>query len=142
MKEELHPRCVIQESAKRITALHERVHETLKHRDNSPELRAAWQRACSEFHSQYDALAFPGGYEAGLRKIQAGDARAIEDGLAFLEVRPYFFRSQYIRTKLMRLLKRAPLSPRQAERLQKALEVDKQNERRKTYATAGRKRER
>lgn len=116
---------MIQENAKRVAELHNRIHETFKRRDTSPEAREDWSRACNEFHSQYDALAFPGGYEAGLQKIQAGDARAIEDALAFLEVRPYFFRSQYMRTKLTRLLKRAQLSPRQAEMFQRALDAGK-----------------
>lgn len=88
-------------------------------------MRAEWSRACDDFHKQFDGLAFPGGYDAGLKKIREGDARAIEDALAFLEVRPYFFRSQYIRTKLTRLLKRATLSSRQAERLQKAVASNK-----------------
>jgi hypothetical protein len=125
VKQKLEPRCVIQENAKRVTELHDRIHETVKRRDSSPEARAEWSRACSEFHSQYDALAFPGGYAAGLAKIQAGDSRAVEDALAFLEVRPYFFRSQYIRTKLTRLLKHAQLTTRQTERFKKALEADK-----------------
>jgi nitrate reductase beta subunit len=126
MKEELHSRCVIQENAKRVTELHDHIHETLKRREVSPEGRADWSRACEEFHSKYDKLAFPCGYEAGLRKIQAGDAEAIEDALAFLEVRPYFFRSQYIRTKLTRLLKHAQLTARQTARFQRVLESDKQ----------------
>jgi hypothetical protein len=135
VKEKLDPRCVIQKNAKRVTELHDRIHETFKLRDTSPEARAEWSRACDEFHSQYDALAFPGGYEAGLQKIQTGDARAIEDALAFLEVRPYFFRSQYIRTKLTRLLKHAELTTRQTERFQRALEAEKQKKRvRTTYA--------
>lgn len=135
VKQKLEPRCVIQENAKRVTELHDRIHETVKRRDSSPEARAEWSTACAEFHSQYDALAFPGGYEAGLQKIQAGDVCAIEDALAFLEARPYFYRSQYIRTKLTRLLKRAELTTRQTERFQRALEAEKQKKRvRTTYA--------
>ena len=134
MKQKVEPRCVIQENAKRVSELHDRIHETVKRRDSSPEARAEWSKACGEFHSQYDALAFPGGYAAGLEKIQAGDSRAIEDALAFLEVRPYFFRSQYIRTKLSRLLKHAQLTTRQVERFQRALEADKKKKVRTTYA--------
>ncbi len=129
LKEELEPRCVIQENAKRVAELHNRVHETFKSKNASPEALADWSRACEEFHSQYDALAFPGGCAAGLQKIQAGDARAVENALAFLEVRPYFFRSQYIRTKLVRLLKHARLSARQIQRFQKALESDQKHKR-------------
>ena len=126
MKQKLDPRCVIQENARRVTELHDRIQETVKRRDSSPEARAEWSRACAEFHGQYDQLAFPGGYTTGLKKIQAGDSRAIEDALVFLEVRPYFFRSQYIRTKLKRLLKHASLNGRQTERFQTALAADKQ----------------
>lgn len=133
MKQKLEPRYVIQENAKRVIELHDRIHETVKRRDSSIEARAEWSKACAEFHSQYDALAFPGGYSAALKKIQAGDSCAIEDAVAFLEVRPYFFRSQYIRTKLTRLLKHAQLTTRQTERFQRALEADKKRVR-TTYA--------
>lgn len=128
MKEQPEPRSIIQENARRIAELHHRIQETFQRRDSSPEARAEWSRACAEFHARYDALAFPGGYAAGLEKLQAGDQHAIEAALAFLEVRPYFFRSQYIRTKLTRLLKHAPLTARQTTRFQSALKIaPKQN---------------
>jgi hypothetical protein len=111
VKHSLDPRSVIQENAKRIA-----------------ELRASIPLGYDEFRRQHNALAFPGGYTAGIKKIQAGDIRAIEEALVFLEVRPYFFRSQYIRTKLTRLLKHAQLTARQTERLQRALEADKKGE--------------
>lgn len=130
MKQKLDPRCLIQENARRVTALHDRIHETFQERDSSPEARAEWSRACDAFQSQYDALAFPGGYSVGLKKIEAGDGRAIEDALVFLEVRPWFFRSQYIRTKLTRLLKHARLTTRQAERFQAVLAAERQRRRR------------
>lgn len=114
MKEIPDPRCVIQKNAERIRELRDQMRKG----DD-------WSRACDDYYSQYDALAFPGGYSVGLQKIKAGDTIAIEDALAFLEVRPYFFRSQYIRTKLKRLLKHAPLTTRQTERFQRVLEADK-----------------
>jgi hypothetical protein len=126
--QQLDPRSLIQKNAQRITELRDRIWETFeafKQNKSSHYAGAAWSRACAEFHSEYDALAFPGGYEAGLKRIQAGDGRAIEDALTFLEVRPYFFRSQYMRTKLTRLLRHAPLTAQQAERLQRASERDK-----------------
>ncbi len=124
MKDKLHPRGTIHENAKRMVELHKRIHEKYICRNTSEEAWNEWKQACAEFHSQYDALAFPGGYEIGLKKIQAGDFSAIENALAYLEVRPYFFRSQYTRTKLIRLLKHAQLLPQQAERFQKVLEFE------------------
>ncbi len=117
----LEPRCVIQQNARRLVALHDRVQDTFSHKNTGPEARADWSRACDAYRDEYDVLAFPGGYASGLRKIAAGDAHAIEIAIAFVEVRPYFPRSQYIRTKLVRLLKRAPLTARQRERVQSAL---------------------
>ena len=122
MKQNPETRSVIAGNARRITELNERMHDAAQRSDSNPEARAEWSKARAEFDSQYDALAFPGGYRAGLKRIQAGDGRAIEDALTFLEVRPYFFRSQYMRTKLARLLKRATLTARQLERFQSAME--------------------
>ena len=129
VKDKLQSRGDIVASAKRITELHERIHETFARRSTSREAWIEWERACADFHRQYDSLAFPGGCTAGLQKIRDGNAMAIEDAIAFLEFRPYFFRSQYLMTKLTRLLKHAPLSARQAERFQKILDRPK-----KTYA--------
>ena len=147
MNEKLEPRCMIQRNAQRITELHQRVHHTCKLRDTNPEARAEWSQACAEFHRQYDALAFPGGYDAGIQKIREGDAGSIEYALAFLEVRPFFFRSQYMRTKFLRLLKRATLTGRQVQRLEKVLEFEKEQRERnwrrhaEVYAAIARRRE-
>ncbi len=126
LKEETDPRCLILECAKRSAELHARVHQTYACKDSSPEARAQYFQACLDFRNQQDALAFPGGYEAGLERIRAGDGVAIANALAFVEVRPYFFRSGYMRTKFMRLLKHAQLSKRQAEALQSAFEADRE----------------
>jgi hypothetical protein len=127
MREELHPRNTIQRNAHRIKELHGKIDETLARRSISREAWKEWEQACKLFHQEYNALAFPGGYEEGLQKIQAGDSNAIENALAFLEVKPYFFRSQYIKTKLTRLLKHAVLSVQQEERLKNVLESESQH---------------
>jgi len=108
---------VFLENAKEITRLKARIDETFQHRGESQDHLAAWQRACADFHSRFDHLAFPGGYENAGARILGGDQAAIESALQFLEVRPYFFRSGYMRTALMRRLKRALLTAPQAERL-------------------------
>jgi hypothetical protein len=116
----------IREGARRVAELHARVHATCKLRDTCADARTEWKRACEDFHRRYDGLAFPGGYEAALEKIKTGDAGVIADALAFVEIRPYFFRSQYMWTKLTRLLKRAPLSTEQADRFLRVLEAQRE----------------
>jgi hypothetical protein len=108
---------LISANAAEITRLHDLVHETARHRSDSPQARTAWQTACAEFHHRYDELAFPGGYEAALAGLAVGNQQVIDAALSFLEVRPYFFRSGYMRKVLLRKIKQANLTPQQLERL-------------------------
>jgi predicted Rdx family selenoprotein len=48
----------------------------------------------------------------------AGDSFATEAAICFLEARPYFFRSGYMFSDIMRKIKRVPLTPEQAGRLE------------------------
>jgi hypothetical protein len=89
-------------NAAEIVRLHARIHATVALRDTSRAARAEWQQACADFHRRYDALAFPGGYGAALEKFRAADPSVLEPALCFLELRPYFFRSGYMRTVLLR----------------------------------------
>ena len=108
---------LIKHNAQQIRDLHDRINQTFSEKPHGPEHK----RACEEFHSRYDSLAFPGGYEAGLQKISEGDASTLDAALNFLEVQPYFFRSQYMRTKLIRLLKKANLTKPQETRFNNVL---------------------
>jgi hypothetical protein len=123
------PQSFFLESAKEITRLKARIDEAFQRRGESQQLRVAWESACADFQSRYDNLAFPGGYESAGIRILDGDQSAIESALQFLELRPYFFRSGYMRTALMRRLKRAPLTAPQATRLRQ-LSADKQGTKR------------
>ena len=51
-----------------------------------------------------------------------GDQHTIEAAHCFLELRPYFFRSGYMRKELLRKINRGPLSLKQLARLQVAQE--------------------
>jgi hypothetical protein len=113
---------IIQKSARRIRELHARVDETHRKR-NSPQGYESWSKAAAEFRNTHDDLAFPGGYEDGLRRIEQRDAEAIEAALVFVELRPWFFRSGFMHKKLLRRLKRVPLDVSQARRL--AVVVDR-----------------
>jgi hypothetical protein len=104
-------------NASEIVRLHNQIHETFKERGKSDAGRSAWKTACAEFHTRYSQLAFPGGYLEALEKFRAGDTSVVEPALCFLELRPYFFRSGYMFTKLMRRMKHIPLTPAQQKRL-------------------------
>jgi hypothetical protein len=105
----------IQDNAAEIVRLHRAVHTTFRERHRDAAAHTAWQTAAAEFRDRYDALAFPGGYENGLTRLATGDADALEAAVVFLECRPYFFRSGYMRTTLLRRLKRlAPGTPYEA----------------------------
>jgi hypothetical protein len=99
----------IQRNAARIRELHAAIHETVKHRANSPEEWKVWQETCRQFHSSYDSLAFPGGLNQGIQRIKNGDVESIETALIYLENPPYCFRSQYVATDLKRALNKASL---------------------------------
>jgi hypothetical protein len=40
----------IRQNATEIVRLHSRVHETVRHRQESPKKRLEWEKACAEFH--------------------------------------------------------------------------------------------
>jgi hypothetical protein len=96
--------------------------------DMAGQIREAHRRVPGpEFIAAYSHLVdrmFAGGYAKMYEKLQAGDSSAIEFGLVFVEVQPYFFRSQYIRTKLIRVLKHSRLSSVQTERLKRVLNLE------------------
>ena len=99
----------IRDGEKRVNHLHSRIHETFKTRNKNEHKYREWKAACKEFHLSYDSLAFPGGFDGAYERILNGDPLAIEAGLCFIEIRPYFFRSGYIYKDLLRKLARAPL---------------------------------
>jgi hypothetical protein len=53
------------ENAAEINRLHRRVHETFRLRSESGESRRNWSEACQEFHTRYEELCLPGGWDSG-----------------------------------------------------------------------------
>ena len=106
----------IQQNARVIAKLHQRIHETFAYRDDNDQSRSLWKDACSEFHNKYNELAFLGGTSGIRERLRAGDEEAIEYALDFIEVRPYFFRSGYMYKDFLRVLKNCSLSDGQRER--------------------------
>ena len=114
---------LIKSNGDEIVRLHALVHKTFAQRDRGPDRRKDWERACEIFHSRYDELAFPGGFNGALERIVAGETEAMEAAICFLELRPYFFRSGYMFESILRKAKRAPLSQEQSARLQHVVEA-------------------
>ena len=82
-------RAKIIENAAEINRLHRRIHETVKKRGESDELRQEWSQACEEFHAKHDKLCVPGGWdERFLDRIVAGDLATIEIALCFSKSAP------------------------------------------------------
>lgn len=105
-------------NADKIRHLHARIHETVKCRDKNEYKWKEWVRACAAFDAENDSLAFPVGLKGAYERIVAGHPPAMEAAICFLECRPYFVRSGYMFTKLLRKAKRAPLSNEQKARLE------------------------
>lgn len=108
-------------------------------RDMAEQIRSVHlQLYGSEFITEYDRLInqlFLGSFSETMVKIRSGDEPAVEFGLAFVEIRPYYYGSQYQRTKLIRMLKHAKLSPAQAERLRNVLELEHEKKLKSPQAT-------
>ncbi len=107
---------LILRNAEEINRLDRRIDETYAKRGEGKEAMNAWRDACTYYHANYDRLAFPGGLDGLDEDILSGNKIRIESALDFLDVRPYFFRSGYLYTRLIRRLKRAPLEGDQKER--------------------------
>jgi len=112
-------------NAEKINQLNSKIKETFELRDKNKHKNLEWRKACSEFHDNYNELAFPGGLDGAYERILEGDHKAMEAALCFVECRPYFFRSGYMYKDLLRKLKKAPLKRDQVERLETVLKVYK-----------------
>lgn len=91
----------IEHNAAEIRRLKQAIDDAFLHRSESSQAFGVWKRACATFHAHYDALAFPGGLSSALERLAAGDALTAETAIIYLEVHPYFFRSQYNATRLV-----------------------------------------
>jgi hypothetical protein len=109
----------IRNDSAELRSLNARIHTTCLERDKSKAHREIWSQACSEFHSRYDSLSFPGGSQV-LSRVRQNDPRALEATLRFLEADPYHFRSGYLKQDLWRWLARCELSVPGKARLENA----------------------
>lgn len=112
---------LIQKNAARLVELNNEVKRAYKERMKSSEAELKWNNACQLFQSSYDILAFPGGLIEGMGLLKNGDLNAIENGINFLAADPYFFRSGYLKEKILHYLARLHLNKRQVTQLQEIL---------------------
>jgi hypothetical protein len=70
----------------------------------------------TQFHDQW-AAAFPPEFWDDFERLRRGDAIAVDPAIEFLDADPWFFRSGYIKEELLDMLKRAPLTRVQMDRL-------------------------
>ena len=90
-----------------VNALHARVRETWAARGKSPKHRLEWQRATEAFHSYRNPVDYL--WESqNLALVRRGDRDALESALAFLEADAHFYRSGYLKEKVLHAIKRAP----------------------------------
>ncbi|MBA3954976.1 hypothetical protein H0X48_06680 [Candidatus Dependentiae bacterium] len=109
---------LILNNAQTITALVTKVNQSYKDKVKHP---LTWQQATEQLQSLYDQLAFPGGLEHGLQLLKAQDPNTTQIAIDYLEVNPYFFRSGYIKEKIIRLLKKINVSEQQKKQLQEII---------------------
>ena len=107
----------INENAKQLRELHDRIGETYRKQPHGSEHHAA----CAEFHNQYDKLAFPGGMQRALARLLEKDKSIIEPTIKYLQADPMYFYSGYAKVKMIRRLKHCPLTPSQRKRLAELL---------------------
>ena len=108
----------IKEDSALCRQLHARTHESYAKREHSEKKRWQWREAGREFNEQKEQLIFPGGtHRIYGKRPHEWDFWTVEAALCFLEVRPYHFNSGYVRTHLMRHLKKAYLTGKQSSRL-------------------------
>ena len=104
---------LIIKNAKLINELNEDIKIKCKNRDKSVFEMNLWSQSCLKFHKIYSELAFLGGILGYRDRLRNGEINTIEYALEFLEMRPYFFRSGYIHSDLLRVLKNCELTTEQ-----------------------------
>jgi hypothetical protein len=106
----------IRRAASEINALHARINETSTLRHHDGVYRRQWEEACKAFHA-YTHPIYQLWSPETLRSIREGLEPWRPVALLFLETDPWFFRSGYLKQKVLRALKAATLEPEEVERV-------------------------
>ena len=108
-----------------LNRLHKSLHELsdLRWRTQKAEDIARWENAVRAW-KEYSGFGYPEmkfyffENQTFLAALSAGDAEAKESAIKFLEFDPYYYRSGYIKSKLLVRLKNIKLSASEIKRLQ------------------------
>ena len=111
-----------------LNRLHKLVHELgdLRRRTQKAEDIARWEKAVRDW-KEFSGFGYPEmkfyffENQTFLAALSAGDADAKESAIRFLEFDPYYYRSGYIKSKLLVRLKNIKLSASEVKRLQKVI---------------------
>ena len=90
----------------------------LSHAD--PEAKAVIEASRRLYHTAL-GQAYPPGFWEDYERLRAGDPTGLESAVQFLEADPIFFRSGYVKQKLIRAIKTPMLTPEYVERLQQVV---------------------
>ncbi|HEY0075180.1 MAG TPA: hypothetical protein VGB77_13865 [Abditibacteriaceae bacterium] len=111
----------IQRVEREVNTLIQNVNNTFKHRSRSQANWREWEVATQAWHNYHNPLFYLWGIEARER-MRLGDRAVIEDAILLLEVDPWFFRSGYLKERVLRHLKSAELLEKDRMRLRVVIE--------------------
>lgn len=98
----------------------ERIHSTVLRRHESDRAWQEWEEAALAWHAQrYPTERL--WEDAFLTDLRASQRLAIEEAILYLEVDPWYFRSGYLKERLIRGLKAAELTGRDRRRLRNVI---------------------
>jgi hypothetical protein len=91
--------------------------------DESTETEPTWVRWRIEVDALHQAIsdAYPPGFWDAYRQLKAKDPAGLEHAVRFLEADPWFFRTGYIKSYLLRQIRRIPFDTSYAARLQQVV---------------------
>ncbi len=101
-------------------AHHKAIHTTFACRNQGPKAWKAWEDATSAWHAQrYPTERL--WEDQFLADLRTSDRQAIDEAILYLEVDPWYFRSGYLKERLIRGLKAADLTERDRRRLRNVI---------------------
>ena len=111
-----------------LNRLHKSLHELsdLRWRTQKAEDISRWEKVVKDW-KEFSGFGYPEikfyffENQTFLAALSAGDADAKESAIRFLEFDPYYYRSGYIKSKLLVRLKNIKLSASEVKRLQKVI---------------------